>query len=233
VSCEEEIPADPHSSPGPKGEVVAAIEGKFPGDEDEPPQPETKNLLGNAGGKKNAPIPNSDYVIEPSRSLATQPPKPKAQLGLVTGKKKAPTPDIQLPNENYQAASITPTKPKPRLGVVGGKRREVIPDGITRPSPASSGHDGKLGLIGGKDGSHKTAEYPSSPKAGVMDQVGSTRKPKREGILSSPPPPAQPTKAATPPPLETEEEKANRRRDELKRQLAAKSRVPAKKKRKF
>ncbi|KAI9781292.1 MAG: hypothetical protein M1839_006085 [Geoglossum umbratile] len=212
--------AESHSTLDSGSEAVIANRSKFPDDEDEPfpenPLRKPKTRLGGTGGKRNAPAPDPNYAVEPSRSAATQFPNPRAQLGMIKGRKKALTPDVEPAGESSQVAS--PTKPKPQLGVIGGKKKEVIPDDTTGPSATKSSHGAKLGLIGGKG------------KAAASEQFDRMQKPKQERKFS--PPPLQPTKVPTPPP-ETEEEKANRRRDELKRQLDAKSKAPAKKKRKF
>ncbi|KAF7588039.1 hypothetical protein BBP40_006229 [Aspergillus hancockii] len=101
-----------------------------------------------------------------------------------------------------------------RLGVIGGKpsKRDVESTPIRQ---AEEGNSRKLG---------ETAKHSSeSTESPTLD----TRPPKTSEQLEQPEQPEQPRSE------ETNDEKVDRKREELRRQLEAKSKAPARKKRKF
>ncbi|KAF7162127.1 hypothetical protein CNMCM5623_007572 [Aspergillus felis] len=150
----------------------------------------------------------------------------------------------RAPTTPKPSASTT-TAPKPRgLGVIGGKKKEPSQQEVSQSSLSPESQEaltsepklkrvGKLGMIGGK--ARKTSEVP--PPASSRTRA-ETR---------TPPPPAKSesdevsqrgavkrsSSPVKPPPQETEQERADRKREELKRELEAKSKAPAKKKRRF
>jgi hypothetical protein len=227
-----------HRSLKSSSKVVATSRDKYPDNEDEtslePLPSKPKIRLGAVGGDQTVPNPDISSVVSSSRAMATQPLKSKARLGMIGGKKRATNPDAKLPNE-YPSPGVTappPPEPNPPLGMIG-KKKGVIPEDTTKMSPTRSGRGGKLGLIGGRGKDQMMAAHRSSRKADGNEEVDNPQLTKWEGRPSAlPSPPPRPVEA-TPPAPETEEEKANRRRDELKRQLDASSKAPAKKKRKF
>jgi hypothetical protein len=181
----------------------------------------SKKRLGKIGGAKAAPkpqesrtpperkSPSGDLPVSiersPSKTLASPAPKRAGRLGTIGGKKKEKTP--------------TPT-PEPEFQPT----REVSLSPIPSPKPKS-----RLGVIGGKphpkrkekeqDAETKLSRRTAIPEPSTTEVLAPKTKPQSESV--------EPTPEAT------EEEKANRKRDELKRQLDAKAKAPAKKKRKF
>ncbi|TGO13644.1 hypothetical protein BPAE_0723g00010 [Botrytis paeoniae] len=156
----------------------------------------------------------------------TLPAKQKGKLGKVGGK-KAPSPSPEPESEPDPEPMIEPEASKVRpkrgmLGKIGGRKKETasIPeiDSQNSISPKK-----KLGTIGGK----KAATGGASQKEDTPDEVnrGRERALTTEEIEKS--------KEKTPPPRETSEERADKKRAILKKELEAKSKVPAKKKRKF
>lgn len=173
------------------------------------------------------------------------------------------TDDDDNNNDNHPSPSPSPPpsnrQTKPRgIGMIGGKKAEKqaspqsspIPESSSKPQTKPRG----LGVIGGK-GKARQASPPSSPPPEAESSSEPRAKPHGLGVIggrkretqptsspaatatqSSGPPspvPALDDPAAEPEKEETEEEKADRKREELKRQLEAKSKAPAKKKRKF
>ncbi|TPR08176.1 Kinesin motor domain family protein [Aspergillus niger] len=100
-----------------------------------------------------------------------------------------------------------------------GKARQASPPSSPPPEAESSTKAHRLGVIGGRKREKQAA---SSPAATATQSSGPPS-----------PAPALDEQPAEPEKEETEEEKADRKREELKRQLEAKSKAPAKKKRKF
>ncbi|KAJ5574336.1 XLF/Cernunnos protein [Penicillium hispanicum] len=155
------------------------------------------------------------------------PKKRKGGLGVIGGKKKEEKGE-QLPPSSPPSgqqtkapglASSTPAAPAKRptkLGTIGGKPKSKTAD--TQPSkqpvPAASSEPIPTPQTPGADG------HVSESTTGKDAQKGKTSAPSR----TIPEPTVIP---------ETEDEKANRKREELKRELEAKSKAPAKKKRRF
>lgn len=161
--------------------------------------------------------------------------KPKKGLGVIGGKKKIPEPEPQSerapsppPKQpSIQAEDHAPTIPSPaktkkptRLGMIGGKAKtKAAPPTEILPVQQES-----LTLAPSPD--RKPRGQSPAPMQSVTDRV-SPKRASRE--------PSLPVKApsAAPAPEETEAQRAGRKREELKRQLEAKSKAPAKKKRRF
>ncbi|GIJ99252.1 hypothetical protein Aspvir_001382 [Aspergillus viridinutans] len=215
---------------------------------EKPPAKKSKGL-GIIGGKKQlkqkSPTPPPP---SPPQDLASPTSKVQEEEATDSGTDRdarvSPFPS-RAPTTPKPSASTT-TAPKPRgLGVIGGKKKEPPQQQIPQPSslsPESQGaltpepklkRVGKLGMIGGK--ARKTSEVP--PPASSRTRAETTTPPppaksesdevsQRGAVKRSPSP-------VKPPPQETEQERADRKREELKRQLEAKSKAPAKKKRRF
>ncbi|KAJ5103304.1 hypothetical protein N7532_003833 [Penicillium argentinense] len=185
---------------------------------------ESESNLDSAPGPRRTKIPSSSPSPKSDASTSGKPPPKKAmgRLGIIGGKKKKaeekqyppsspedPTPDTSSPARNDPAPSPAKTKMSSKLGVIGGKnkakRKETSP-----PAPSTLSPD----------------QQPP-PK----EEEPTPKKPIRESPINEKPT-KPPTKAA-PESAETEEEMAKRRREELKRQLEAQSKAPAKKKRRF
>ncbi|KAL5361950.1 XRCC4-like factor-domain-containing protein [Aspergillus floccosus] len=149
---------------------------------------------------------------------------------------------------------------KPRgLGVIGGKKKDAQPAPAQSTSPKSPEGEpmressieksslpvtrtkraGKLGVIGGKPSKITSGTSPSrkpspSRRAEEDTEMSGIAKAKPEPPKSLSP--KKETRQTQPEELkkeETEQDRADRRREELKRQLEAKAKAPAKKKRKF
>ncbi|KAF7960967.1 hypothetical protein EAE96_000637 [Botrytis aclada] len=158
------------------------------------------------------------------QSPKTSPAKQKGKLGKIGGK-KAPSPSPELESEPEPTVEPAAIKVQPKrgmLGKIGGKKKEAasIPeiDSQNSLSPKK-----KLGKIGGK----KTATGGASQRETTPDEVNRGR----ERALTT-----EETEKSTekpPPPRETSEERADKKRAILKKELEAKSKAPAKKKRKF
>ncbi|THC92606.1 hypothetical protein EYZ11_007908 [Aspergillus tanneri] len=174
-----------------------------------------------------------------SRSTSPElPPKPQAQdktptkprgLGVIGGKKrekqrtpattclKSPEP-LQSDSITHSTLPKTKTKPAGKLGVIGGKgTKHIAVSTSSTPSVSPRPEEEAAAATAEEDiKSAKTAESKEMP------------------VKSPPPKSPQPdTRLEEPKQEETEQERANRKREELKRQLEAKSKAPAKKKRRF
>ncbi|GFF26420.1 hypothetical protein IFM61606_09740 [Aspergillus udagawae] len=213
-----------------------------------PEKPPAKKLkgLGIIGGKKQLK----------QKSPTPPPPSPPRDLTSPTSKmdeatdsgtdhdsRVSPFPSRAPTTPKPSASTIT--APKPRgLGVIGGKKKEPPQQQISQPSlsPESQGaltpepklkRVGKLGMIGGK--ARKTSEVPPSASSRTRAETTTPPPPAKSecdevsqrGAVKQSPSPVKPS------PQETEQERADRKREELKRQLEAKSKAPAKKKRRF
>ncbi|CEJ55828.1 hypothetical protein PMG11_02059 [Penicillium brasilianum] len=163
------------------------------------------------------------------------PSKPKKGLGVIGGKKKAAEPEPQpesapspppkqpsIHSEDHTSTIASPAKTKKstRLGMIGGKAKTKAATPTKTPpvqeeSPAV-----------GPSPERKTRGSSPAPMQPATDRVP----PKRESREPSLPVQAP---SAAPAPEETEAQRADRKREELKRQLEAKSKAPAKKKRRF
>ncbi|KAL2868020.1 uncharacterized protein BJX67DRAFT_380574 [Aspergillus lucknowensis] len=176
---------------------------------------------------------------EPAKSA----PKPSRGLGVIGGKKKEPEPkpdpeskpEPELAQAHEYSKSPEP-EAKPQTQLEQKKRKPL----------------GKLGVIGGSKAKAKSSaggtcsshtEGASPAPKHYEDEETKERvrgSPSNQDTVSKPTPlttSEQKMKKETPAPAEphdeTEQEKADRRREELKRQLEAKSKAPAKKKRRF
>ncbi|KAL6236580.1 XRCC4-like factor-domain-containing protein [Aspergillus navahoensis] len=194
-------------------------------DADVEPQRTTPNTITQKHTPKAAPRPG---------------PKPSRRLGIIGGKKeKQPTPEPEPRPE-------TETDPEPS----NKPSQSHFPE--PHPPPKKKKPLGKIGVIGGHKSKQKASQNSSfeAPNTSRKESVPPPAKTNEEncntddeeegkhgGPSGAPPPPkAKIHKRGTPAEPEreeTEEEKADRKREELKRQLEAKSKVPAKKKRRF
>ncbi|KAK6613162.1 hypothetical protein H4I95_01506 [Botrytis cinerea] len=158
----------------------------------------------------------------------TSPAKQKGKLGKIGGKKApspSPEPDsesesVPVPSVESEAIKVRPKRGM--LGKIGGKKKETasIPeiDSQNSVSPKK-----KLGTIGGK----KAATGDASQ---IEDASGEINRGRGRALTTEE---AEQSKEKTPPPRETSEERADKKRAILKKELEAKSKAPAKKKRKF
>ncbi|TEY69053.1 hypothetical protein BOTCAL_0117g00010 [Botryotinia calthae] len=154
----------------------------------------------------------------------TSPAKQKGKLGKLGGK-KAPSPSPESepgPEPSFEAEAIKVRPKRGMLGKIGGKKKETasIPEigSQTSVSPKK-----KLGMIGGK----KAATGDASQ---IEDSSGEVNRGRGRALTTEE---TEQLKEKTPPPKETSEERADKKRAILKRELEAKSKAPAKKKRKF
>lgn len=200
------------------------------GDTDDEPQP------------KLQPKPNTQDTTKPA-------PKPSRGLGFIGGKKKKqPTPEPEpqpesepdlesdgdriLPSRAQsqsrapEAQPRSPAKKKPlgRIGVIGGQKKDKAKEHSTEMTEVTQT----------ETTSPPTAKTTKTTPAQETDDEEIKRE--EETRTGSPPKEKKVVKKETPiepEREETEEEKADRKREELKRQLEAKSKAPAKKKRRF
>ncbi|KAL4980319.1 XRCC4-like factor-domain-containing protein [Aspergillus desertorum] len=162
--------------------------------------------------------------------------KRSRRLGVIGGKKKQQTPE---------------PKPQPETESEESSDKASQPHSSEpHPPPKKKKPLGKIGVIGGHKSKQKAgggSEAPNPPQTRSVPPPGKMNQEqrdteneagKKEGSSSGPSPfpnvktreqeaPAEPERE------ETEEERADRKREELKRQLEAKSRAPAKRKRRF
>ncbi|KAE8410508.1 XRCC4-like factor-domain-containing protein [Aspergillus pseudocaelatus] len=230
--------------------------GKTPLNEPSPPPRQKSSAkpsggLGVIGGKKQTGAPQPSPPAAPSTlapqladdqidsgsdhervALApTSPTKPKPKLsdkaqgksrglGVIGGKKKQ--------------RQATPSEPR-SLSTIKSLSTTDQPPPATSPSiETRTKRVGKLGVIGGKTSkSDGTTTLALQPEKGNVDFS-------REMSNHSSEPPRlpsaerrQPATMEQPAREEVDQERADRKREELKRQLEAKSKAPAKKKRKF
>ncbi|KAJ6021830.1 hypothetical protein N7540_007334 [Penicillium herquei] len=223
-----------------------------------PPQPRTKNTaeqaqralspdLGEstasdsepdipASSQKRTPTPpkvDEAPQPEPQESPKKAPPKARGGLGVIGGKKKkvekppSPAPISSPPPQPAPSSSETvktaedthvlPVKPKraTKLGTIGGKGKNKVPasksESVTSP-PATTQQE--------HNQEHVKKDAIDTAKTGL------DKAPKKEEEL-----PKREEKNATPALEETEAQKTARKREELKRQLAEKSKTPKKKRR--
>ncbi|KAF7902565.1 hypothetical protein EAF00_002468 [Botryotinia globosa] len=156
----------------------------------------------------------------------TSPAKQKGKLGKIGGK-KAPSSSPEPKSEPEPEPIVEPEAIKVRpkrgmLGKIGGKKKETasIPD---IDSQISVSPKKKLGTIGGR----KTAIEGASQGEDTPDEVNRGR---GRALTTEE---TEKSREKTPPPRETSEERADKKRAILKKELEAKSKAPAKKKRKF
>ncbi|KAL4819231.1 XRCC4-like factor-domain-containing protein [Aspergillus spinulosporus] len=166
--------------------------------------------------------------------------KQSRRLGIIAGKKKQPTEPEPRPQPESEPESEPSSKPS----------QFHSPE--PHPPPQKKKPLGRIGVIGGHRSKQKASQNSSSelpnpsrtesvlPPAETDQRQSNTEDEaeKKERPTSRPPslPEAKNAKLKTPAKPEreeTEEEKADRKREELKRQLEAKNKAPAKKKRRF
>ncbi|KAK5800643.1 hypothetical protein VI817_002855 [Penicillium citrinum] len=179
-----------------------------------------------------APQKSKPTSTAPKQDPTQKPPKKApGRLGVIGGKKK-------------QAKAPSPPKaptPEPPTQVSESEiHHETSP--IQSPSPAKVKKPSRLGVVGGKKKEKRQETPPSEPPAVSSSYRLPTKSPQQDHVKSEQnikdlsPKKEKPTElpAVKPPQApETEEEKVSRRREELKRQLEAQSKAPAKKKRRF
>ncbi|PYI01048.1 XLF-domain-containing protein [Aspergillus sclerotiicarbonarius CBS 121057] len=247
------LPASKNQSPSPRSEEETESDNededvqrkqscvKSPAPREKPPAKPSKGL-GIIGGKKKQPpkhdsprpsSPSSPDVDTPVLAPKSSPPQSNSdETESEPDEDSHPFPSSPPPSKPQ--SSIIPLA-KPRgLGVIGGKKKEKealpsLPSLKPEPSSKPQAKPRGLGVIGGK----KKESQASPPPPPAQSPEPQNAIPK-----SHSPAPEQQPKAPPPPPTEqekeeTEQEKADRKRDELKRQLDAKSKAPAKKKRRF
>ncbi|EAW11479.1 uncharacterized protein ACLA_091770 [Aspergillus clavatus NRRL 1] len=243
------------------GTADEATHGHKATSEDEPTKHESPAKkpkgLGVIGGKKQTrpkpPTPPRAHVASEPTGPATQPKHDDDATDSDLDQSPRAAPRAPAPAEQK--------KPAPKshgLGVIGGKKKEKFktptprtsrsPDPAPAPAPAPAQslpkRPGKLGMIGGKarklrDAAPETqtraeadaqaqarSETPPQAKSESTEDLPVRGTVKKSASSSVAPPPE-------PPREETEHERADRKREELKRQLEAKSKAPAKKKRRF
>lgn len=210
--------APPKSPPAPERDVTTKKSSQTH-DQNDLLTDEDKTGSG-SDGRAASPSPPAT----PKHKEQAQKPSVKPRgLGVIGGKKKKeanPAP--------AQSTSPTSLEDEPR-----GSSTEKSPLPATRTKRA-----GKLGVIGGKASKVTTdtvpLRKPSPPRRAEEDtEMSETAKAKPEP--AKPPSVEKETRQTQEEPKkeETEQERADRRREELKRQLEAKAKAPAKKKRKF
>ncbi|KAL4780753.1 XRCC4-like factor-domain-containing protein [Aspergillus varians] len=175
-------------------------------------------------------------------------PKPSRGLGVIGGKKKkqpspVPEPEPSRPQTQPQSESESlepqppqqpppPKKKKPqgKLGVIGGQKKEKAKHSSSTGTPTPSQTESlsppasKAKQKQGQDQDDKDVKEEEETRTRFLLLPSSAAK---EGKV------VKREKTTEPERGETEEKKADRKREELKRQLEAKSKVPAKKKRRF
>ncbi|KAB8257347.1 XRCC4-like factor-domain-containing protein [Aspergillus pseudonomiae] len=206
--------------------------------------------LGIIGGKIQAKAPQPSPPAAPSTlalQIADDQTDSESDLESVA---LAPT---SLPKPKPELSAKAQSKPR-GLGVIGGKKKQTqatpsepqspslikSPSTTDQPPPATSPsietrtkRVSKLGVIGGKP-SKNDATTTLTPQV----EEGNDNSP-REILKHNSEPPRSPSAERRQPKTtekserEEGQEKADRKREELKRQLEAKSKAPAKKKRKF
>lgn len=151
------------------------------------------------------------------------PAKQRGKLGKIGGKKASPEPESEPEPEPIVEPEAIKVRPKRgMLGKIGGKKKETAstPD---IDSQSSISPKEKLGTIGGR----KTAIEGASQGEDIPDEVDRGR---GRALTTEE---TEKSREKTPPPRETSEERADKKRAILKKELEAKSKAPAKKKRKF
>ncbi|KAL3436439.1 XRCC4-like factor-domain-containing protein [Aspergillus tetrazonus] len=185
------------------------------------------------------------YTLTKTKHTPTSAPRKVPQqsrrLGVIGGKKKQATPEPEPRPERE-------SEPEPEPSSKPSRSQSPEP----HPPPKKKKPLGRIGVIGGHKSKQKavqdrSSEAPSSsrtesvlPPAETAQRQSNTEDEaeKKERPASRSPSLREAKEAnmktpAKPEREETEEEKADRKREELKRQLEAKSKAPAKKKRRF
>ncbi|KAL5003818.1 XRCC4-like factor-domain-containing protein [Aspergillus recurvatus] len=191
------------------------------------------------------PKPNNTQKHTPKTALRPGLKRSRG-LGVIGGKKKKqPTPESE---PQTKTASDPEPEPEPEPSNKPSESYSRRP----HPPPKKNKPLGKIGVIGGHKSKLKASQNSSSeaPKPSRTESVSPPAKTNEEKIdtedeakkkeralfKASPLLKAKTVKRgspAEPEREETEEEKADRKREELKKQLEAKSKVPARKKRRF
>jgi hypothetical protein len=233
--AQETKPAiSPHKSkpkkktPSPPPQAAHPNEASANESENEPePEPELSPPPPTRRRRTPTPPPFAAPAVQEA-SLKYIPKKPKKGLGMIGGKKKIPEPQPER-------APSPPPEPTP------AQTEDHVP---STAQAAKAKKPSRLGMIGGK-AKTKAASPPETPP---VQQEAPPYSPDRKTRGQSPAPehdrvspkrespePSLPAKAqrAVPAIEETEAQRADRKREELKRQLEAKSKAPAKKKRRF
>ncbi|KAJ5735442.1 DNA double-strand break repair and VJ recombination XRCC4 N-terminal [Penicillium malachiteum] len=184
-----------------------------------------------ASQKHTSTPPKADKAPQPEpRESPKKAPKARGGLGVIGGKKKK---EEKPPSPSPAPASSPPSQPAP------SSSETAKPVADTNASPVKPKRATKLGMIGGKGKNKAAASKPesvSSPPATTQQdhvknavntaQTELEKIPKEEEDL-----PKRQEKKDTPTLEETEAQKTARKREELKRQLAEKSKAPKKKRR--
>lgn len=191
--------------------------------------------LGAMGGKKASA--SGPILATATETSPESVPRNPSRLGAFGGKKKAkpPEPDRDSPSKEPQEKKSPLAKPKARLGTFGGKSKEVRHSSSPEPPATSSPKPkSKLGTFGGKP--------KKEDRARSLNDEGHADSPAQTPHSRSTSPSAEPHAERQSRPTEKQiveqerensEERADKKRERLKRELEEKSKVPAKKKRKF
>ncbi|KAB8304631.1 hypothetical protein EYC80_004004 [Monilinia laxa] len=201
------------------------------GDEPMPTNSHTTKTLDNDVNDNDTTDDDTTYSPPPKRqqspqkppTLSLPPAKKKGKLGKLGGK-KAPSPELEREPDLESDVEPEAMKPRPRrgmLGRLGGKKKEAISTPEIEPQRSVSPKE-KLGTIGGKKA--VVGSVSQIEDAPGEDNRGRRREQKMVE--------EEKTKQKIPP-RESSQERANKKRETLKRELEAKSKAPAKKKRKF
>ncbi|KAL3450596.1 XRCC4-like factor-domain-containing protein [Aspergillus insuetus] len=172
--------------------------------------PKPSHGLGVIGGKKKKePEPEPELEPEPEPETRSR----SQSYGGPDGDSQFPELDLQTQAQQTQSE---PKKKKPlgKLGVIGGSKAK--PKANTKPRESISPAPTRKKV----EDEEKVDKEPRESTPGTL--APADRKAKKD--TSAPPEPEH---------EETEQERADRKREELKRQLEAKSKAPAKKKRRF
>ncbi|KAL2801365.1 XRCC4-like factor-domain-containing protein [Aspergillus keveii] len=174
-------------------------------------------------------------------------PRPSRGLGVIGGKKKKePEPEPELEPE-LEPETRSRSRSQSHGGPDGGSQSPELnlrtQAQQTQSEPKKKKPLGKLGVIGGSKAKPKAntkpreSISPAPTRKKVEDEENVDKKPREStpGTLAPADRKAKKDTSAPPEPEheETEQERADRKREELKRQLEAKSKTPAKKKRRF
>ncbi|RAK80586.1 uncharacterized protein BO72DRAFT_422542 [Aspergillus fijiensis CBS 313.89] len=219
--------------------------------------------LGVIGGRKRpqskekTPPSSASEVDIPDRRAKPPVPPPRATDSDATASETDGDDDLSQPQPLKLKA---PAPVKRGLGIIGGKKKEQPPSLPSSPNrqPSQPLSDqlsesktqtppkrtGRLGVIGGIAGSTKRTAESQPPTNAASSAKLEHSDDASEGATTELADPraarsvSQEQKSELTPPAEQEKEeseqqRADRKRDELKRQLEAKAKAPAKKKRKF
>ncbi|KAL3492620.1 XRCC4-like factor-domain-containing protein [Aspergillus germanicus] len=176
--------------------------------------PKASRGLGVIGGKKKKePEPEREPEPEPEPETRSRSHSRSQSHRGHDGDSQSPESDLQTQAQQTQSE---PKKKKPlgKLGVIGGSKAK--PKANTKPRESISPAPTRKKV----EDEEKLNKQPRESTPGTL--VPADRKAKKD--TSAPPEPEH---------EETEQERADRKREELKRQLEAKSKAPAKKKRRF